>query len=83
MPGSPRIVLNESNWERPMANLECPDCSSANVININLTMEDGEPVAFYSCHQCEHRWWDREGEPLDLPAVLELARREKAVPRRS
>ena len=33
-----------------MAALECPQCGSRNVININLTMEDGNPVSFYSCH---------------------------------
>jgi transposase-like protein len=58
-----------------MAALECPQCGSRNVININLTMEDGEPVSFYSCHACDKRWWNRDGEPIDLPNVLELAKR--------
>lgn len=60
-----------------MSGLLCPQCGSRNVININLTMEDGEPVSFYSCHGCEKRWWNREGEPLPLASVLELARRAK------
>jgi transposase-like protein len=63
-----------------MAALECPQCGSRNVININLTMEDGEPVSFYSCHSCDKRWWNRDGEPIDLPNVLELAKR---APKRS
>lgn len=57
-----------------MSSLRCPKCESQNVININLTMEEG-PVSFYSCHACEHRWWNKDGEPLDLPDILDLARR--------
>lgn len=60
-----------------MDELRCPGCGSSDVTNINLTMEDGEPVAFYSCHACEKRWWDREGEPVELAKVLQLARRER------
>lgn len=60
-----------------MAELECPKCGSANVININLTTETGEPISFYSCHECDNRWWNRDGEPIDLPEVLELAKRTK------
>jgi transposase-like protein len=62
------------------ATLECPRCSSADVININLTMETEEPVSFYSCHACEHRWWDKAGTPLELTEVLGLAKR---LPRRA
>lgn len=58
-----------------MGALCCPKCGSHNVININLTVEDGVPVSFYSCHDCEKRWWDKNGEPVDLPEVLDLARR--------
>lgn len=63
-----------------MGSLQCPRCGSRNVININLTMETGEPVSFYSCHECDKRWWDKDGEPIGLPNVLELAKR---TPKRS
>src|SRR5439155_19785701 len=53
-----------------MAALECPQCGSRNVININLTMEDGNPVSFYSCHNCDKRWWNKDGDPIDLPTLL-------------
>jgi len=62
-----------------MSSLQCEKCGSDDVININLTMEDGDPVAFYSCHGCENRWWNRSGEPLPLARVLELARRAKGA----
>lgn len=58
-----------------MATLECPRCGSRNVININMQVEKG-PVAFYSCHACDKRWWhDEAGNPIDLPQVLDRARR--------
>ncbi len=66
-----------------MAGLECPQCGSRNVININLSLENGEPVEFYSCHQCDKRWWHKDGETLDLPNVLELAKREPRRPSRT
>ena len=62
--------------ERSQA-LECPRCGSREVININLSLEHGDRVAFYSCHRCDKRWWHKDGSPVDLPAVLEMARRDK------
>lgn len=63
-----------------MTALECPNCASTDVININMTMETDAPVSFYSCHACEHRWWWKDGEPIELDAVLTLAKR---LPKRS
>ena len=60
--------------------MECPACASSNVININLTMENGDPVKFYSCHECDKRWWSKDGVSIELDNVLELAKRE---PRRA
>ena len=57
--------------------LSCAACGSSTVIQIDLTLPDGTGVEFYSCHQCENRWWDREGEPLPLTDVLELARKAR------
>ena len=58
----------------PVAPLQCSTCGANNVIQIELTLPDGTEVNFCSCHQCEDRWWDRDGEPLELDVVLELAR---------
>lgn len=62
----------------PVAPLECATCGANNVIQIELTLPDGTEVNFCSCHQCEARWWDRGGEPLELDVVLELARNTDA-----
>ena len=60
--------------------LECPRCGSRNVININLSLEKGDRVSFYSCHRCDKRWWHKDGEPVDLPDVLDMARRTRRAP---
>lgn len=58
--------------------LSCSSCGSSTVIQIDLMLPDGTQVDFYSCHDCENRWWDREGEPMPLPDVLELARKTRS-----
>ena len=58
--------------------LLCASCSTDSVIQIELTLPDGTEVQFHSCHKCENRWWDRDGEQLGLDAVLDLARRPRA-----
>jgi DNA-directed RNA polymerase subunit M/transcription elongation factor TFIIS len=55
--------------------LTCSACGATNVIEIELTLPEGSEVAFYSCHQCEARWWNRDGKALDLEVVLDLARK--------
>ncbi len=62
------------------AQLQCPRCGSADVININLSLERGDRVAFYSCHRCDKRWWHKDGAPVTLPDVLQMARRKPAPP---
>lgn len=58
-----------------MSALSCPRCGAKDVININLSLEKGDRVAFYSCHWCEKRWWNKEGEAVGLDGVLDAARR--------
>lgn len=58
--------------------LVCAACGADSVIQIELTLADGTEVSFFSCHRCESRWWNRDGEDLGLDAVLDLARRPRA-----
>ncbi|MFQ5555437.1 MAG: hypothetical protein ACE5GC_08730 [Acidimicrobiia bacterium] len=55
--------------------LNCASCGGSTVIEIELMLPDGTEVEFYSCHQCETRWWNRDGEALELGSVLEMAKR--------
>ena len=58
--------------------IQCGECGGSNVIQIELAMPDGTEVFFCSCHTCEARWWNRDGESLALDAVLDLARKPRA-----
>jgi hypothetical protein len=53
----------------------CAECGSGDAIGIRLRLNEEAEVDFHSCHRCEHRWWDADGEVIDLTAVLDLARR--------
>ena len=84
VPGGPAdgggISKEQGMGENGAHGLECPRCGSRDVININLSLEHGDRVAFYSCHRCDKRWWHKDGAPVDLPEVLEMARRKPAPP---
>ncbi len=56
----------------------CDNCGARDAIQIEMTLPDGTEVHFCSCHRCENRWWNREGESLGLDAVLDMARRDDA-----
>lgn len=52
---------------------ECGECSSTALTHLELTLTDGTPVVFVSCHDCEHTGWvaaDGFGTMLSLEAVL-------------
>ena len=53
--------------------LTCAACGADSVIQIELKLADGAEVDFFSCHRCETRWWNRDGEHLGLDDVLNLA----------
>ena len=57
------------------SNGTCANCGSTDAIEIKLYFNDETEVHFHSCHRCEHRWWNSDGEVVDLTTVLELARR--------
>lgn len=54
----------------------CPNCGARDVIQIQQKLPDETEVNFYSCHKCEEKWWNRDGEPVSLTEVLELARKQ-------
>ena len=51
----------------------CAACASPRVTRLTMTLTDGTPVDFTSCHACEHKTWRRDGQPLELGTVLAKA----------
>ena len=53
----------------------CAACGSAHVTRLSMSLTDGTPVDFTSCHRCEHRTWQHAGGDLGVEAVLDHARK--------
>jgi transcription elongation factor Elf1 len=53
----------------------CGHCGSVRVTSISMTLTDGTPVDFASCHTCERRSWTAAGSALPLTSVLDRARK--------
>jgi len=50
----------------------CPNCRGSRLVESDITLRE-RTITMHSCSRCETRWWDREGEPVGLSHVLELA----------
>ena len=54
----------------------CSACGSDCVTRLAMTLTDGTPVSFTSCHRCEHRTWtELGGGALARESVLDKARK--------
>ena len=74
------IPAQPSSLTRPGArNGElCPSCGSPRLTSLSMTLTDGNPVNFSSCHNCEHRVWADSAGKLDFRDVLTRATKRKA-----
>jgi hypothetical protein len=49
----------------------CPQCAGTSVTRLQMTLPDGGPATFVSCHDCETKgWFAADGAALPLAAVL-------------
>ncbi len=55
----------------------CGRCAGHRVTAITMTLTDGSPVAFTSCHACEAKSWKQDGRELDISSVLGKAQKHK------
>ena len=49
----------------------CPACRDAELITIGMVVA-GTELAFSTCHQCEAKWWFKDGEQVELSSVIGL-----------
>ena len=49
----------------------CPFRRSTALVEIGLKLRDLQ-VTMHSCSSCDTRWWDKDGERVALPSILEL-----------
>lgn len=57
--------------------MNCPRCSQDDVLEIEHALPDGTEVVFFWCHNCEEKWWNREGVDIDVTQVLEIVRQSR------
>ncbi|MGH8937820.1 MAG: hypothetical protein ACRDV2_00535 [Actinomycetes bacterium] len=57
------------------AGAHCRACGSDRVTRIAMSLTDGSPVQFTSCHRCEHRTWEEHGASLPVARVLDKSRK--------
>jgi hypothetical protein len=55
----------------------CPSCSGSRLTALAMTLTDGTPVRFASCHDCEHRSWSNDGIELQFADVITRATKVK------
>jgi hypothetical protein len=67
----PDVPLGSLTQREHQARTECMSCGSTRVTKLAMSLTDGTPVDFTSCHRCEHRTWEHDGVPLSVQTVLE------------
>ena len=57
--------------------MKCPECGLTNTTEIQLNLKDEDSVKFYSCRKCEAKWWERDGDSIELDEVLSLTAEQR------
>ena len=53
----------------------CRSCGAQRVMRIEMSLTDGTPVSFVSCHTCETKRWEHEGRLLPMAEVIARTRK--------
>lgn len=71
----PHVPLGSLTQVPAREQRSCHACGSHRVTSMALQLTDGTPVQFTSCHKCEERRWEHNGEVLSKETVLARTRR--------
>jgi hypothetical protein len=65
-------IADATSLTRPGARMgqSCASCGSDRVTTLAMTLTDGTPVSFRSCHACEQKVWSDSTGRLDFADVL-------------
>jgi hypothetical protein len=74
---APPVALGSLTQPGARDGARCRSCASERVTRLAMTLTDGTPVEFTSCHVCAHRSWVAEGVELDRATVLAKTRKER------
>jgi formate dehydrogenase maturation protein FdhE len=62
---------NAGDYQRDMDEHKCNACGSNDLITVTMTV-DKQVVSFTACHNCEAKWWFRDGQRVALDSVLDI-----------
>lgn len=48
----------------------CPTCRDGDLITISMSVGERD-LTFTTCHNCEAKWWQRDGEAVPLASVID------------
>jgi hypothetical protein len=75
------VPLGSLTQSGARADVACAECGSERVTHLAMTLTDGTPVEFVSCHRCEHKTWvDASGvqhRELPVATVLDKTRKDR------
>jgi hypothetical protein len=69
------VVPLGSLTQQGLTGAACSSCGSLQVTRLAMTLTDGTPVTFISCHRCETRRWEHQGCELSVDSVLDRTRK--------
>ena len=58
------------------SSMGCGSCGSIRVTQLSMSLTDGSPVVFISCHVCEERTWHGDEGALTVDAILDRSRKQ-------
>jgi hypothetical protein len=74
-PAAPPVPLGSLTQRELVVAAECDACGSGRVTRLRMTLTDGTPVVFTSCHRCERRSWQHQDADLSVEDVLDRTRK--------
>ncbi|GAB3685200.1 hypothetical protein [Angustibacter aerolatus] len=72
-----QIPLGSLTQREARTDATCADCGSTRVTELSMSLTDGTPVDFVSCHVCGRRSWSHEGVELEVADVLDRTRKPR------
>lgn len=49
----------------------CPTCQQGDLITITMAVSERD-LTFTTCHLCEAKWWERDGDLVPLASIIDL-----------
>lgn len=58
--------------------MRCPKCDAEDATEIVINLTEDDTVKFFQCRDCEAKWWEHGGAPIELDDVLDLTAKSES-----